>query len=184
MTKARQLVIATVAFTLLSASVAGLRSQALGQIVQDTFDISYGDTVSDGVPEPGAGNIEVGRSVDSYTFDANAGDLAIFDTLAASATFRWSLETPGGDVLFDVLYVDRSEELPETGTYVLTVFGSTATTTGTYSFHLLLAPPPRTSTSPLATLSPTGCPSRERATSRSPVRSTDITSRPPPDRAW
>jgi len=34
------------------------------------FAISFGDTISNGVPAPGAGNLEVPGAVDIYTFDA------------------------------------------------------------------------------------------------------------------
>jgi hypothetical protein len=113
---------------------------ALAQDV-DSFDIGYGDTVADGVPAPGAGNIEAGGDVDTYHFTGTAGDLAIFDVLAGSAsTFRWRLETPSGAQLFDAAFLDRSAALPETGTYDLSVRGATASAVGTYSFRLLLAP--------------------------------------------
>jgi hypothetical protein len=39
----------------------------------DAFAIEYGDTVSDGVPCPGAGNIEAGGNADVYAFQGTAG---------------------------------------------------------------------------------------------------------------
>src|SRR5258706_8577484 len=39
----------------------------------DTFGIAVGDSVSDGVPGSGAGNIEVAGSVDAYGFAGTAG---------------------------------------------------------------------------------------------------------------
>jgi hypothetical protein len=126
---------------LLSAGLSG--APASGQTAGDAFEIAYGDTVADGSPAAGAGNIDAGGAVDSYTFDAEAGDVAIFDVLAGGAgVFRWRLEAPDGTELFDTLYVDLSMELPEAGTYTLTVRGANATTVGVYSFHLLLTPPP------------------------------------------
>jgi Bacterial Ig domain/Putative Ig domain len=111
----------------------------------DLFVIAYGDTISDGSPGPGAGNIEVGGTQDVYTFQADAGDDAILDALTGGAgTFRWRLERPDGTAIFDGLYVDRRPTLPLSGTYTLSVRGSTSTTTGTYSFRLLLAPLPQT----------------------------------------
>src|SRR5690606_32311376 len=41
---------------------------------------------------------------------------------------------------FDGLYTDRGVVLAEAGTYALTVYGATASTTGTYSFQLHLVP--------------------------------------------
>ena len=109
----------------------------------DVFAISYGDTISDGVPGPGAGNIEAGGDQDVYTFEGAAGDQAIFDVLAGSAgRFRWDAQAPDGSALFDGLFTDRSVALPQTGTYTVAVRGANAATTGTYSFNLLLVPPP------------------------------------------
>ncbi|MGH2749649.1 MAG: hypothetical protein ACRDK3_02055 [Actinomycetota bacterium] len=69
-------------------------THAAGQL-DPAFMIGYGDTVSDGVPAPGAGNIEVGGATDSYSFEATAGDVAIFDVLQGSAgNFRWRLSRP------------------------------------------------------------------------------------------
>jgi hypothetical protein len=53
--------------------------------VTEVFAIGYGDTVSNGVPGPGAGNIEAGGNQDVYTFEGNAGEQAIFDVLSGSA---------------------------------------------------------------------------------------------------
>jgi predicted secreted protein len=141
MIRARTLLIGVLGYSLLLTSAA---VPAHGQEIDDSFAIAYGDTVSDGVPGPGAGNIEVGGAVDAYSFEAESGDVAIFDVLAgATTTFRWRLESPTGALLFDAAYVDRSEALTETGTYVLSVYGLTATSTGTYSFRPLLTPPPQ-----------------------------------------
>lgn len=138
MSKTRMPLIAVLAFSvLISGSAAPASAQAV-----DTFEIAYGDTVSDGVPAPGAGNLEAGGSVDVYTFAATAGDAVILDALVgATVSFRWRLEGPGGDVVFDTAYVDRPAELAETGTYSLTVYGTSPTVVGTYSFRLLAVPP-------------------------------------------
>ena len=109
---------------------------------RDQFAIGFGTTVSDGSPGPGAGNLENGGDEDAYTFDATAGDDAIFDVVAGDAgIFRWRLAAPDGSPLFDGLYVDRRLVLPATGSYTITVYGATATSIGTYSFQLLLTPP-------------------------------------------
>jgi hypothetical protein len=108
------------------------------------FAIGFGDTVSDGVPAPGAGNLEESGAVDVYTFSATAGQSAIFDVLAGSASlFRRRLEAPDGTVLMDGLYFDGQVSLALTGPYTLTVSGSNATSTGTYSFRLLEVPAPQ-----------------------------------------
>ena len=59
------------------------------------FGISFGDTVSDGVPAAGAGNLEAPGAVDIYTFDALAGQGAIFDWLSGSnVLIGWQLQAP------------------------------------------------------------------------------------------
>ncbi|MFN2137841.1 MAG: hypothetical protein ACK2UK_17935 [Candidatus Promineifilaceae bacterium] len=117
---------------------------ALPHAQDEVFQISYGDTVSDGVPGPGAGNIESGGSQDAYEFEGSANDDVIIDSLVGSSgQFRWLLEAPDGAVLFDSFNVDRRIILPQTGTYTLSVRGSNASTTGVYSFSLLLVPVPQ-----------------------------------------
>ena len=109
----------------------------------EVFAISIGDTVSDGVPAVGAGNLESPGAIDIYTFDVVAGQQVIFDTLVGSTgQFFWSLEAPDGTIVFDAFYVDQNIVLVQTGTYRLTVRGSGADEFGTYSFRLLLPPVP------------------------------------------
>ena len=115
----------TPAFAISLLSFIAVSSVAQAQTVE-VFAIAYGDTVADGVPAPGAGNIEVGGAEDAYAFEAQTGDDAIFDVLAGGAgTFRWRLEAPDGAVVFDSLYVDRRQALCQTGTYTLSVRGAT-----------------------------------------------------------
>lgn len=129
--------------TLVAAVVSILFIAAVPSVGQttDTFEIAYGDTVSDGVPGPGAGNIEVAGAVDVYTFEATTGDAVIFDAVSGAAgDFRWRLVEPGGTTVFDGIYTDRDPTLDETGTYTLTVTGLNPSSVGAYSFRLLLAP--------------------------------------------
>lgn len=108
----------------------------------DMFQISYGDTVSDGVPGPGAGNIENAGDQDTYEFEGTTGDDVILDSLVGSSgQYSWRLEAPNGTEIFDSFKLDRRLTLPQTGTYSLVVRGSRADTTGLYSFSLLLVPP-------------------------------------------
>ena len=104
----------------------------------EEFTIAFGDTVSDGVPGPGAGNLERPGAVDRYHFDATAGQVAILDAISGNNTrVRWRLDAPDGTEVFDVSYTDRQVTLDQTGTYTLTVFGFTPTSFGVYSFALL-----------------------------------------------
>ncbi len=107
------------------------------------FAIGYGTTVSDGVPQVGAGNLEVGEASDVYTFDGTAGDAVILDVLSGDAgVFRWHIETPSGVVVRDsALFVDFEMDLTESGTYTVAVAGATPATTGTYAYDLVLVPP-------------------------------------------
>ncbi len=110
----------------------------------DNFAIAYGDTAADGVPAPGAGNLESGGAQDVYTFAGSSGDVIILDVISGYAgDFRWSLAAPDGTVLFDRLYVDSQQTLTAAGMYTITVYALNPTFTGTYSFRLLLAPPPQ-----------------------------------------
>jgi hypothetical protein len=94
------------------------------------FAIDFGDTISDGVPAPGA--------VDRYTFDAAVGQEAIFDWLSGSnVLIGWQLAAPDATVLFDTFLQDHELTLPQTGVYTLTVAGNSVDDFGTYSFALL-----------------------------------------------
>src|SRR5690606_13611937 len=98
--------------------------------------------VSDGVPGPGAGNLEGPGAVDRYHFDATAGQVAILDALTGSNTLiRWRLDAPDGTEVLDTIYSDRQVTLDQTGTYTLTVFGVSPTSFDVYSFRLLAASP-------------------------------------------
>jgi hypothetical protein len=108
------------------------------------FAISFGDTISDGVPAPGAGNLEEPGAVDIYIFVAPAGQAAIFDWLSGSnVQIGWQLQAPDSSVLFDSVLRDWQLPLSQTGTYTLTVDGNTASNVGEYSFRLLAVPAPQ-----------------------------------------
>jgi hypothetical protein len=114
----------------------------------DEFAISIGDTVSNGVPGPGAGNIETPAVKDIYTFSATAGQEVFFELLDRQGLVQtdWRLQDPSGDVIFqESMYTDN------TGPYVLTSGGTYTLTvgldeewgeTGTYQFKLWNVPAP------------------------------------------
>ena len=110
------------------------------------FAIQIGDTIADGVPAPGAGNIEMTGVRDIYTFTGLAGQNVFFEERTVAPAFagylRWQLTTPGGQVVFNE-YFDgvnqlARQTLPETGTYTLTfnVAAADVSYVGTYSFRL------------------------------------------------
>jgi hypothetical protein len=67
------------------------------------FNIVVGDTVSDGVPATGAGNIEGPGSADIYTFTAFSGQSVNFEGLNTGTTCgpRWILRDALSAVIFD-----------------------------------------------------------------------------------
>lgn len=111
------------------------------------FALEIGQTVTNGVPGPGAGNIEVGGAQDVYTFTGTAGQSLFFDHLHASASFggnlRWEARAPSGQTLFSSYLSPGSSvgrrTLPETGTYTirLSVIVNDPDIAGTYSFRIL-----------------------------------------------
>jgi hypothetical protein len=107
------------------------------------FDITVGTFISDGVPLPGAGNVESAGSVDIYRLDAAAGDAVCFLDGEGSCALRWRLLDPNGSVVFFDTAVCTSDPgtfiLPLTGTYQVVVFGAESAT-GTYGIAVV---PPR-----------------------------------------
>ncbi len=106
-----------------------------------TFDIAIGDTVSDGVPGPGAGNIELPGVTDIYNFTASAGQNVLFDVLSQSGVpqVSWKLLDPNGGQLFN-----RCLGCGDPGVITLTLAGEYRIEVGdvrndgmgTYSFQL------------------------------------------------
>src|SRR5439155_96227 len=65
------------------------------------FAINIGDTISNGVPGPGAGNIESAGVDDDYTFTAQPGHRIFpYATLFRSNRILWKLFDPAGRELF------------------------------------------------------------------------------------
>jgi len=116
-----------------------------------TFAVQIGDTITNGVPGAGAGNIEVPGAWDYYTFTANAGQLAFFEAIYAESAFQgtlyWELKTPTSNSVFAAYLTTGNhpgrKTLPETGTYRLRVFVQSSNTNyvGTYSIRIRAIPP-------------------------------------------
>ena len=110
----------------------------------DMFTINLDDVVSDGVPGPGAGNIEVPGAMDVYTLTLSEPTTVYFQELTGACGIRWTAEGPMGDVLFSnnaICITNPGVRELEAGDYTITVVGSNMTT-GTYSFTVLEVPPP------------------------------------------
>lgn len=113
----------------------------------DSFAIALGDSVSDGVPAAGAGNIEIPASFDVYTFSATAGDVVFLDETATSGgagllDYR-ILDPLGGVVLTNSLGASDPGAFtaPSTGTYTIRIGDLGDDASGTYAFTLHLVPP-------------------------------------------
>ena len=111
-----------------------------------TFAYTVGNTVSDGVPAAGAGNIELPGSVDTYTFTGTAGQKVFVDQLTASSCApTWSLTGPGGATVLDPrgICADPGQiTLGVAGTYTLSVLAA-GSAVGTYSFRITNVAPPQ-----------------------------------------
>src|SRR5262245_3691661 len=94
----------------------------------EEFTISIGDTVSDGIPGPGAGRLATAKEEDFYTFTAAAGQLAFFESLGQDPAFkgslRWQLIKPSGGIVFGSFFSSQRGRtvLPEAGTYRIRVY--------------------------------------------------------------
>jgi Cadherin-like domain len=117
-----------------------------------TFPFTLGSQVSDGVPAPGAGRIEVAGAEDNYLFTATAGDLAFFESLAQDPAFkgnlRWQLVKPSGGSVFSSFFSNPQGRtvLPEAGQYRIRIFtdGNQSGWFGTYSFRAQFIPADQT----------------------------------------
>src|SRR6185436_4240143 len=102
--------------------------------------INVGDTISNGVPGVGAGNIESAGAYDIYTFNGTTGQVLYVDLLSTTnASLDYELRTPGNGSLFGhAMYDDGGRVvLPANGTYTINVFDYLGPLTGTYSFTIL-----------------------------------------------
>ena len=116
----------------------------------DSFQIAVGETVANGVPKVGSGNIEVPGAQDVYTFQAGAGQAAFFQDVSVAPSFKgwlqWELKAPSGLTLFRNYLDDGNEgrrNFPETGSYTLRVWSgyNDVSYVGPYSFAVLPIPP-------------------------------------------
>src|SRR5688572_10520181 len=94
----------------------------------EEFNINVGDTVSDGVPAPGAGRIATSQESDFYLFTATAGQLVFAEPLAQDEAFqrnlRWQLIKPNGQTVFSAFFsgIPGRTVLPDAGVYKIRVF--------------------------------------------------------------
>jgi hypothetical protein len=111
----------------------------------DAFAIAIGDTVSDGVPGPGAGRIESPGAADVYTFAGTGGQVLQIDELTAGTVVGvvYTLRSPSNVVVLTSSLGGSDPApvtLPATGTYTLRVGSDSADATGAYGLQIRLAP--------------------------------------------
>ena len=76
----------------------GRVGQAAGTSI--SFSLSLEEVVSDGVPGPGAGNIENAGDSDEYTVAIVAGTEVFVDELGGGCAIAWSAVDPFGTQIF------------------------------------------------------------------------------------
>jgi hypothetical protein len=104
--------------------------------VNPPVPITFGDIVNGAIDVPG--------EIDTYTFDATAGQRAFFDRLTGTVSLTWRLTDPTGTSVFNTSFQDRGPiELTEKGQYTLVIDG-TADHTESYRFQLVDVPDPVT----------------------------------------
>jgi hypothetical protein len=109
------------------------------------FTINVGDTISNGVPGPGAGNIESPGVQDIYHFTATPGQQVFFDLLSHTGPYfdGWRLTDSAGTEIFDRCFGCTEvgiRTLTRGGVYTITVGSDTDDGTGTYAFKLWPVP--------------------------------------------
>ncbi len=116
------------------------------------FTIALGDTVANGNPGPGAGNIESPGGIDVYSFVATAGSTISVTGSGCSVDASYALVAPSTRILGRAALCGADDviALPdESGTYELLV-SATTTGTGTYGLQINASSDPASVTYPAA----------------------------------
>jgi hypothetical protein len=123
-------------------------SNAFARGGTDVFALTLESAVSDGVPGPGAGNIEAAGSVDVYQLTIARPTTVYAQSLGGSCNFVWSMTSPSSGTVFSNAFLCGNDPgtlaLRTPGTYTITVKASNNLATGTYSFVLWSVSPPET----------------------------------------
>lgn len=115
--------------------------QGAGEIptsVLQTFAIAIGDTVANGTPGPGAGNLHTSTALDVYSFTASPAQTLFFAALNTASTSYWQLLDETGLEVFTEWMPSQNvgrRTLDRGGTYRLLVYPY-AGLTGNYSFQI------------------------------------------------
>lgn len=121
----------------------GTYSLRLGRVLlEDVIPIQVGTSVSKGVPQAGAGDLESPGSEDRYVLSGIAGQEVFLEPLAIPASFggwlKWELKSPSGKLVFST-FANKliTRTLEETGPYSLRFYVgiNDPSLIGSYSFR-------------------------------------------------
>jgi hypothetical protein len=138
-------------YQLVARNASGTATSQVAQVLfasVQSFNLSVGDIVTNGLPAPGAGNIETPIGEDDYLFTGKAGQTVYVDELSSSP-FVWSLLNPNGSAIISNDPLDGhnvgDRTMPLDGTYRIVVTDPVNETNavGPYSFQLWSVPPPQ-----------------------------------------
>jgi hypothetical protein len=122
------------------SGITGTYAFSVGTVMDQSFNISIGDVVTNGAPAAGAGNLELPGAQDVYQFTAVSNSVVVFNVNSSFNRLFWSFTAPDGSAVFSARYMPNNDighlQLPMTGTYRLTVYNDSGIT-GTYGFSLL-----------------------------------------------
>ena len=123
-------------------------------VVPQPFQIAIGDSVADGIPAPGAGNLEIPGALDVYTFTARSNQQVYLELKepSPSSPLEYLLKDENGYLYSDCVRCLNPGVLTlvKGGTYTLTFgngvqpsFDPTPPDTGPYQFRIWDVPPPQ-----------------------------------------
>ncbi len=108
-----------------------------------TFTLTVGQVVTNGVPGTGAGSLDAALEQDFYHLSVTAGQQLYFQDRGAAPGIDWRLLDPKGQILFNDrldLYSAGRITFTADGDYTLRVLAADGSATGWYSFAVLNAP--------------------------------------------
>jgi hypothetical protein len=123
-----------------NASTSGAYSFVIWQLnPPESFSIVLEQTVTNGSPAVGAGNLEEPGAIDLYTLPISAPTGIYAQDINGGCAIRWSLTAPSGALVFDDVAMCGTDpgthQLTEVGDYTVKVYATTDAT-GTYSFNI------------------------------------------------
>jgi hypothetical protein len=119
------------------------------QPTKGPYRVRIGDTISDGVPAPGAGHIESPGVRDTYTFEAKSGErvyFRMFEYGKGMESIEWKVNDPDGAQLFETRLAygePGARVLAKAGTYTMTIGSDRVPGVGTYRIKLFPVPAPQ-----------------------------------------